>query len=246
MLPFLDLLRLFAGATVLAFASWTDWRWRRAPNVLWILLALVGVVALAAQLALDPSGTLAQWRYLVGIPLFAGAIYAMWWFGLLAGGADAKALMALALLVPFPLALAEGIPPLSSPMPGAFAVLENSLLLFLLIPLSLAVWNIAHGDARFPHLFLGVKRRAADVRRGHAWPMEMVSEDGQRRTRFMASRLSDEEVDAAFARIQALGEERVWVSPKIPFMIPLMGGFVTAFLVGDLLFGLLRLALPTP
>jgi len=244
--PVLDLLRLLAGTTLLAFAAYTDWRWRRAPNVLWVVMALVGLVALAAQLAFEPSDVLGRWPYLVFIPGFAVAIYAMWWFGLIAGGADAKALMAMALLVPFPLALAEGVPPLAGPLPGAFTVLGDSLLLFLAIPLSLAVWNLAHGHARFPHLFLGVKRKAKDVRRGHAWPMEVVEEDGSRRTRLMASRMSEEEVEATFARVQALGEEKVWVSPKIPFMIPLLLGFVATFLVGDLIFALLRLVMPAP
>lgn len=244
MVPLLDLLRLFAGTTLLAFAAYTDWRWRRAPNVLWVVMALAGLVALAAQLAFEPDQVLGRWPYLVFIPCFAAAIYAMWWLGLVAGGADAKALMALALLVPFPLALAEGIPPLASPLPGAFTVLGNSLLLFLAIPLSLAAWNLAHGDARFPHLFLGVKRKAKDVRRGHAWPMEVVTEDGTRKTRLMASRMSEEEIAATFERVQALGDEKVWVSPKIPFMVPMLLGFVATFAAGDLLFALLRLAMP--
>jgi preflagellin peptidase FlaK len=246
--PLLDLLRLFVGATLLAFAAYTDWRWRRAPNVLWVVMAAVGLVALAAQLAFDPQDAVGpgRWPYLAAIPLFAAAMYAMWWFGLIAGGADAKALMALALLVPFPLALAEGVPPFAGPLPGAFTVLGDSLLLFLVIPLSFAVWNLAHGDARFPHLFLGLKRKAKDVRRGHAWPMEVVNEDGTRRTRLMASRMSDEEIEQTFERVQALGDEKVWVSPKVPFMVPLLLGFVAAFLVGDLLLALLRLALPAP
>ncbi|MBW3583645.1 MAG: hypothetical protein KY455_11155, partial [Euryarchaeota archaeon] len=37
------------------------------------------------------------------------------------------------------------------------------------------------------------------------------------------------------ARLKALGVEEVWATPKIPFMIPLFLGFLTAFLVGDLI-----------
>jgi preflagellin peptidase FlaK len=136
--------------------------------------------------------------------------------------------------------LSESMPPLASPVPGAFAVLSNSLLLFLVIPLAFLVWNVAHGHLRFPHLALGVKRRAADVQRGHAWPMEIVDEEGKRTTRLFASRMSPQEIEEAFARVQSLGDEKVWVSPKIPFMIPLLGGFVLAFLVGDVLQAMLR------
>ncbi|HUR69219.1 MAG TPA: A24 family peptidase C-terminal domain-containing protein [Candidatus Thermoplasmatota archaeon] len=293
MAPLLDLLRLFTGATLLAFASYTDWKWRRAPNVLWIILCAAGLCLLAADavqdpapwsgkwpyllaifplaLLLAPSGradllalvagaaglgvTLwraraapetmtAAWPYLAGIVVFAAAMYALWYFGLIAGGADAKALLALAILLPFPLSLAPGLPLSASPLPGAFVVLGNSLLAFLVIPLSFLAWNLAHGDARFPHLLVGVKRRAADVEQGHQWPMEIVDESGARTTRFMASRMSDEEIAATFERVQALGDERVWVSPKIPFMIPMLAGFLLAFSVGDLLLAFLSAVLP--
>lgn len=246
MAAFLDLLRLFVGAAVLAFAGYTDWQWRRAPNVLWIFLAIAGSVLLAAEAALDWGAFAARWPYLVFIPVFVALIYGLWWFGLIAGGADAKALMALALLLPFPLALSASIPPWASIVPGAFSVLGNSLIAFLLVPLGFLVWNVAHGDFRFPQIFLGMRRRAADVRRGHVWPMEVVDETGARRTRLFASRMSDAEIDEAFARVQALGDERVWVSPKIPFMIPLLVGFLLAFGVGDLLFGILQRVLPAP
>lgn len=236
----LDLLRLLVGTTLLSFAAYTDWKWRRAPNALWLLMAGAGLALLAAEIALDPGILTERWPYLVFVPAFAALVYALWWLGLVAGGADAKALMALGLLAPLPLALAEGVPLLPSPVPGAFAVLSNSLLLFLAIPLAFLVWNAARGDLRFPHLFLGVKRRAADVQRGHAWPMEMVDAEGKRTTRLFASRMSGQEIEEAFERVQALGDERVWVSPKIPFMIPLLGGFVLAFLVGDVLQAILR------
>lgn len=246
MVPLLDLLRLFAGVAVLSFASYTDWRWRRAPNVLWLLLAAIGVVALGAQIALEPDTLTARWPFLVFIPGFALVIYGLWYFGLIAGGADAKALMAIGVLAPFPILFADGWPPLAGPLPGAFTVLGDSLLLFLVIPIGFAVWNLAHGDARFPHLFLGTKRAAKNVRRGHAWPMEIVREDGTRATKLFASRMSDDEIEGTFDRVQTLGDERVWVSPKVPFMIPLLLGFIAAFLVGDLLFGLLRVILPAP
>lgn len=236
----LDLLRLLVGTTLLSFAAYTDWKWRRAPNLLWLLMAGAGVVLLAAEVALDPSLLTERWPYLVFVPAFAALVYALWWLGLVAGGADAKALMALGLLAPFPVALAEGLPPLASPVPAAFAVLSNSLILFLAIPLAFLAWNAAHGHLRLPHAILGVKRRAADVQRGHAWPMETVDAKGRRATRFFASRMGSAEVEETFARVQALGEERVWVSPKIPFMIPLLGGFVLAFLVGDMLQAALR------
>jgi preflagellin peptidase FlaK len=287
----LDLARLLLGTALLAFASFTDWRWRRAPNALWWVMLGFASLALLVEAALDPAplagkwpyllaapvsvvlasrstlgdvlagalgaagvaGALAearyapgiltaQWPWLVGIVVFVAVIYAFWYFGLIAGGADAKALMAIAVLLPFPLALGERVPLLQDQLPGAFAVLGNSLVLFLAIPVALLVWNVAHGDVRFPNLLLGYKRRARDITHGHAWPMELVDEKGARTTKLFSSRMSPSEVDEAFARVQALGDERVWVTPKVPYMIPLLAGFVCAFVFGDLLYaGITRL-----
>lgn len=237
----LDLVRLFAGVTVLSFAAYTDWQWRRAPNVLWPILGAVGVVALAAEAALDPDAFLARWPNLLFIPLFAALVYALWYVGLIAGGADAKALMALGLLLPYPVRLAEGMPRWSAPVaywPAAAAVLGNALLLFLAVPVGFLVWNALRGHLRLPHALLGVKRPARDVQRGHVWPMEVVDEKGRRSTRLFPARIPASEIDELFARVQALGDERVWVTPKIPFMVPLLAGFVAAFGLGDLLFAL--------
>ena len=240
----LDLVRLFAGVTLLSFAAYTDWRWRRAPNVLWVVMALLGALLLAVEAALDWPLFMARWPYLAFVAGFAVAIYAFWWLGLIAGGADAKALMALGVLLPFPLALSDVLPLGQGPMPGSFTVLGNSLLLFLVIPVALFAWNAAHGHLRLPHAFLGLKREAAQVRRGHAWPMEVVDAEGHRRTRLFASRMSEEEIHDTFERVQALGTEKVWVSPKIPFMLPLLAGFLAAFTLGDLLLMLMREVMP--
>jgi preflagellin peptidase FlaK len=243
----LDLFRLFLGVTVLSFAAFTDWQWRRAPNALWLLLAIGGVLALAAQAALDPAAMREAWRNLVFIPGFAALVYGLWYFGLIAGGADAKALMAIGVLLPFPVAIGGGFPLLGSPVPDwplAVSVMSNALLLFLVVPLGFLVWNLAHGDVRLPHAVLGVRREAKRVRQGHVWPMEVFDAEGKRRTRFFPSRMSQAEVDELFDRLHALGRERVWVTPKVPFMLPLLAGFVAAFFVGDLMlngmFALLR------
>lgn len=279
MAPILDVLRLFVGVSVLSFAAYTDWRWRRAPNVLWAITLAAGCALLLAEAMLDPAGWIAKWPYLLALPIvllvlseatwtdalagalglggaalayalrgglteawpylammpaFAALVYGLWWLGLIAGGADAKALLALAVLLPLPLAI-DGLPLVASVLPGAAVVLVDSLLAFMLVPLGFLAWNLAHGDARLPHAFLGVRRRAADVRRGFAWPMETVDAEGRRRTRFFASRMSQADVEETFERVQALGDERVWVSPKIPFMIPMLAGLLLAFTVGDLL-----------
>jgi len=220
------------GTSLLAFAAYTDWRWRRAPNVLWLVMAAAGLVLLVAD-AFPLSTLRDRWPYLVAMPVFVVAVYAAWWFGLIAGGADAKALMAIAILAPFPVAL-PGLPLLAGPLPASFVVLVDSLVAFLVIPVALLVGNALRGDFGFPVMLLGYRKPVAALGVGHDWPMERVDEEGRVRRVLFASRsgLELSEVQESLAKA---GVQRAWVTPKIPFMLPMLVGFVLAFTVGDVL-----------
>jgi preflagellin peptidase FlaK len=231
----LDVVRLFTGAMLLAFASWTDWRWRRAPNLLWWIASGVGLALLAAQLVENPSLVATAWPLLLVSGVFAAMIYGFYWVGLLPGGADAKALMGLALLAPLPIQLGA-FPLIVSPLPPAFGILGNTLLAFLVVPLGLFAYNASRGRIRFPHSFLGVTASLEEARGGRVWPMEYVK-DGEVRTMLMSSRFEWEEED--FEALAAAGRTEIWVTPKVPFMIPLLAGFVSALLLGDVLGGML-------
>ena len=50
---------------------------------------------------------------------------------------------------------------------------------------------------------------------------------------YMPTRAGDYALN--LARLKAMGTDKVWATPKIPFMIPLFLGFVAAFLIGDVI-----------
>jgi len=238
----LDVVRLAVGIGVLTFASYTDWRWRRAPNLLWWLAGGVGALLLLVGVltgAVEPGR---QWPLLVAALLFAAMAFGFYWLGLLAGGADAKALMALALLFPLPLHL--GLFPLwPSPLPPAFGALGNALLAFLAVPLGLLVWNLLHRRVRFPHMTVALLKPVEEARRKHYWPMEYV-QDGQVKTMLMPSRFEWEDED--WEALLAAGKREVWVTPKVPFMIPLLVGVAVLCFAGDLLGGAVLGLTPAP
>lgn len=237
-----DLVRLFLGTVLLAFASYTDWMWRRAPNVLWLILAGAGVVLLAVEAVLTWDTVRAQWAYLAFVPAFWVAILVFYRYGLIAGGADAKALLALGILAPFPLDLGAGLPLLQSPLPGSFVIMANSLLAFLLIPVTLFLLNLVRGDFAIPAAFLGTRVPVEGFEDRHAWPMQVL-EEGVLRMRYFASRNAgplEEELEA----LRAAGVKTLWATPKVPYMIPLLVGFILAFTAGDVLLGLLQAVLP--
>jgi preflagellin peptidase FlaK len=156
-----DLLRLLA-VPVFAWAAYRDVETRRVPNRTWAPLLLAGVVALAwdAWLLADLS-TYEQRLFAVRVAVSLGIVaplgYVFWRLGGF-GGADAKAVITLAVLAPvYPtFYLASGAYPTYAPPLGVFSlsVLSNTVLVGLVYPLALAVRNLPNGELT-PAMFIG-------------------------------------------------------------------------------------------
>lgn len=156
-----DLLR-FVAVPILAWAAYRDVQTRRVPNWIWLPLIVVGVVTLVLDgrsvLVVPVQHTqLFFLRVAVSLGLVAPLGYAVWRLGGF-GGADAKAIMTLALLFPtYPaLYLSRAVLPLEQSMLGVFSltILTNTVLIALVIPIGLAVWNAVNGRMR-PAMFVG-------------------------------------------------------------------------------------------
>lgn len=156
-----DVLRL-AVAPAFAWAAWHDVRTRRVTNRLWPPLVAVAVVALVLEGwdALDAGGVL--WREFVlatglSIGFLVPLAYGFWYFGGF-GGADAKAIMVLALLFPTvpTYEVAGWLLPVIEPEAGVFSlsILTNAVLIGLVYPVALAARNARSGDVGWI-LFIG-------------------------------------------------------------------------------------------
>jgi prepilin signal peptidase PulO-like enzyme (type II secretory pathway) len=53
----------------------------------------------------------------------------------------------------------------------------------------------------------------------------------------------NKEVNDIYAKFEKKGIKNIWVTPKIPFMIPLLIGFILSFFVGDILFLIMSIIL---
>lgn len=233
--------RGLAGAAVFSYASYADLRTRRVDNRLWLLAGGLGAILLATEAVVVgfPEPLL-----LLSIPIVIGIAFLLYQTGLLFGGADAKALMALALLVPFHAALKPALPLFSSLLTDlAFplAVLGNALLVTILVPVALLVVNLARRDLDWPFSVLGTRVPVDELDRAWVWPMERVGEDGEVVRTTMPTR-APQEVDPQAYR--DAGMEEVWVTPKLPFMVPLTAGYALAFTAGDLITALVRGLVP--
>lgn len=148
-----DLLRLVA-VPAFAYAAWTDLRTRRVTNRLWPPLVALGLVLLAVDGAgRVPPATLGDRLFLVRVAASVGILvplsYLFWRLGGF-GGADAKAFMTVAVLLPtYPTYfLPDAALPLVPTRVGLFSltVVTNCVLIGLTYPLAVGVRNAVAGE----------------------------------------------------------------------------------------------------
>jgi preflagellin peptidase FlaK len=154
------------------------------------------------------------------------------------GGADVKALMSLAILIPFEPRIII-FPLWPSIMPHPWIILSNSVFIYLVIPFSLLLFNLLKKNLEFPYCFLGYKTEISKAKEKFVWPLEKIV-DGKRKISYFSM---NKEVNDIYAKFEKKGIKNIWVTPKIPFMIPLLIGFILSFFVGDILFLIMSIIL---
>ena len=180
-------------------------------------------------------------QHLLAVPLMMMIFVGMYILDILKGGADAKALIALSILFPFHPVI--GDLPLITPVgeyadilfPFALAVLIDAAIIVVFLPLVFLVRNLTSRDFRFPQMLLGYTVDLSQSRPGFVWLMERI-EDG--RHIFYTRPRSDEDLEAELLKLRDHGRSRVWVTPKIPFIVPILAGLVLATVVGNILFAM--------
>lgn len=199
-----------------------------------LLLYVLTIVAYG-YLSLEHFGEGRYWTMLT-IPLLILFFFLMYQFDVIKGGADAKALIALSLVFPVYPELA-GLPALELNDPAALTILPfpvlvlfNGAILTLLVPVGMLLVNLVRRDLRFPLMLFGTRMTIGEAKKKHVWPMERVA-DGRVRTVLFPR--SDEEAD--WDALREAGVDRPWVTPKVPFLIPLTLAVPFSLLLGNLL-----------
>jgi preflagellin peptidase FlaK len=231
----LNLIRLIIGTILLLYASYTDIKTRRASNIIWLIMGFIGGISLAVQYLTIGFGN--KTSYLIFIPIMIGLFYLLFQMRLIFGGADAKALMAIAILVPLQPVILQF--PLwgESFMPASWFIFSNSVILFLFLPISLLLYNIFKRNISFPYALLGYKMNIKKATEKFVWPLERIV-DGKQKFAYMPKDFDSEDELNEFEKY---GIDEIWVTPKIPFMIPLLAGFICAFILGDILYYLMSI-----
>lgn len=242
----MDVYRLIFALLILAYACYSDIRRRSVSNIVWMVMAGVGI-AFAGYCALV-QGISFLIPLILSAAITVAVSYIFFRLGFF-GAADAKALICIAVLFPaqpgftifsynFP--LFEASVPLAFPF--ALVVLLNAAVLALAVPISLFFRNLCS---------LGLKELARNT--AMCFVAYRVSIDGLRSVRFVRLTHTYEERDGHLTRRYALGgiplnsdtvqklqayhrEEKVaaevWVTPELPFILFIALGFLACCLLG--------------
>jgi preflagellin peptidase FlaK len=242
----------------LFYASWSDSETREVSNTVWMVFAPIAFVLTFAEVYFYQLSQLPLYGVCFGFTaLFAIVIFYAGGFG----GADAKALMCLALVLPFfPVNLFApfyGVSPIQETL-FPLSIFSNSVLLAALMTLVMlgynVVWRARTGRKLFEGhyengsvgrkilvLITGYKAPIQKLKeKWHIYPLEDASEDSENNLkRKLAALPKDEGRDDVVHRLDKAIEDKkildgVWASPGLPFLIFITAGLVLALFVGDI------------
>lgn len=184
-----------------------------------------------------------------GILVFT-VVYILFQFGAFGGG-DAKGLIVLSILFPsYPVFSFSGnlYPLLGVPQIGffTFTVLGNALLLTTLVPLGMFGYNLLHFSPvmiKNPlYMFIGYRTEISSLKyKKHLGLLEKfeLDESGSLKRKLAHTGLNfdaDQKPELEEYLKKGMIEKDIWVTPGLPFMLSITGGFITAIIFGDLIF----------
>ncbi|MGA9839116.1 MAG: A24 family peptidase C-terminal domain-containing protein [Thermoplasmata archaeon] len=202
--------------------------------------AIYGVVSVIVLVAAGRLGVGATGVPIPVLALFLTVLFARGLFevGVLYGGADAKALMIAGLLVPIFATPAVGQSPelsrLLTVLPFSVNVLMDAALLSIVIPIGIALRNLARREFRFPASFSGYTIPVRELPQRFVWLKDPLSSEGKAEPVAETSEEDRLQRVRAARELESRGVERVWVTPQIPFLVLMAAGALLALLTGNL------------
>ncbi len=254
----------------LFYASWKDFKTREVSNRVWVVYAPIALALSLANLLLYDSARLPLFGLCFGVTAII-AVLLFYTGGF--GGADSKALMCIALALPFSIGtivgpigplgdspLAQNIFPLTIFSNGVlFAAATGIYMLFFNV-----VWHAKNGRKFFEgslekesigkKLLVAITGYRVPVDRlkttWHIYPMEDVEHiDGEappKRTLLVVPK--DEGRDEVVSRLSKSVDsgkidKNVWATPGLPMLIFITAGLIAALLFGDIVWILISTVL---
>ena len=243
------------------YASWSDYKTREVRNLVWAIYGPIALSITLANLLLYDLARLPYFALSFGVTAII-AVLLFYTGGF--GGADSKALMCIALALPFstgtvfqPL-IPSGVSPLSEIL-FPLVIFSNGVLLAAATGLYLLFYNV-YWHAKFGRkIFEGTlsheplgKRILAMITgrrtpiselkgKWHVYPMEDIKEDSEGQlTRNIVVIPRDEGRDEIVERLSRAVDSGkinayVWATPGLPMLIFITLGLIVSLLFGDLI-----------
>lgn len=229
--------KFLTGLAFLVQASRMDLRSRIVPNRAWKIMLMALIPLTLLELLLVGHSTLELYLALFQAVFVISLAYLFYRVGFY-GGADAKALMVLAVTFPF-YPEVHPFPVLMKGFSFAFSTLANAVIFAPLFALYFLLHNLLKegpgGIRRFWFYYFIGRRVPANRIPDHHSLLEYVDEAG----RLVRVRRGVEPDDRMLMRLEKAAREgridRIWVTPQIPFIVFLTIGYVMAFTFGDVL-----------
>lgn len=240
----LHIWKLLFFTPFLLYSCYSDIRTHRVTNNLWLIMLTSGVVFVSLDIL--THGIL----YILYVFISAGfmfvIVYILFQLGIF-GGADAKSLIILSIIFPvYPTFKAfEYSFPLYKPSIDSFglSILGNALMLIMVVPIGLAAYNILKMGIRVDkpaYIFIGYKTKISQLANKHVRLLQDFDiADGDIKFHYRHGELElNEKIIYELKNLSEKGliKDDVWVTPKLPFMVPTTIGFFVAVFYGDLVF----------
>jgi len=263
--------RITLSLVVLFYASWSDYKTREVSNRVWTIYAPIALLLSITEILLYEQDILLKLA-LYGLSFGVTAIFAIALFysgGF--GGADSKALMCIALALPFstqmlftPL-IPSGVSPLSQNL-FPITIFSNSVLFAAASGLYMLLRNFVKRVSTGRKLFEGslgnesIGKKLVVLITGyrvpisklkekwHVYPMEDIETIGDQINRKLVVVPRDEgrnEIVERLSKAKDTGKisDSVWATPGLPMLIFVTIGLIVALLFGDLVWILISYVL---
>jgi preflagellin peptidase FlaK len=257
----LDGARIVLCLSFLIYASWSDYKTREVSNKVWVILGPSALALTAFQFLFYSSQPLQLLQsYILSFALTSVLAVAIFYAGGF-GGADAKALMCIALalpvypshLLPEPAGFVSPLFPLTIFTNG---ILLGALSVFYALFRNL-LWKVRNRGGvfdgletgsfgrKFMALVSGYKVKLSQLKNGHMYPLEdvYVNDEGETKRKLLVFPKDEEREEIVSRIVENVKEESleggVWATPGLPLLIFITAGLIVALAYGDIVWILL-------
>lgn len=244
----IEILKILFTVPFLLYSCYSDLKARRVSNKVWKCMLGLGSVFVIYEIFTSGIPYLKA-LFLSGIIVYVALNILTYCHAF--GGADANAFFVLSILFPlYPILHFSGetYPLLGRPLIGlfTFTVFGNALLLTILVPFGMFCYNLLHFSPEMlkspQYMFLGYMTNVSALKnKEHHALLEKFEADekGGIKKKFTWTGLNfdaNKKPELEEYVKKGLIGKKIWVTPGLPFILSITGGFITAVVFGDLIF----------